>query len=527
MQLSYQTITDYNHSRSNTNKSRVCHAPFVNLNFEQNGNVRACCYNTEHILGKWPEQSIESIWFGAKSEALRSYIKNNDLGGGCLECGKMITVGNYQGVRAKYYDEFSSNNPFNLVSGLLNKLIARPELPRVMEFELSNECNLECVMCNGHFSSSIRKNREHLPAIISPYNEKFVDELEPFIPYLTDAKFLGGEPFMIDIYLSIWERIRKINPKIRIHITTNGTFLNNRIKDLLEDLNAGIILSIDSINKDTYAKIRVNGNFEKVMNNLEYFIDYTKRKKTFISIAACPITENWKELPELLEFCLAKNIALYFNAVFTPFELSLREQSIDTQTEILHFLESYPLPQGKSIDTNPRRLSVNTYLDFIKQLKGWLNERKQLLSEKENRLKQFDTETIATSNYSSNASLGSIDQISDAISSITTIENTGDFAKEKELKTHLGTLLIATPRGQLFDAFMAYIAFQNKFERKEGVNETGAKESILYFTNLIDTHAKRDQILAHLASLSPLFFAKWIQENSLETMKENLELFFN
>jgi MoaA/NifB/PqqE/SkfB family radical SAM enzyme len=199
----------------------------------------------------------------------------------------MLEAGNYHGVRARYYDEFAPNTLGPRLNYLKQSLGGAVPYPRVMEFELSNTCNLECIMCNGYFSSSIRKNREHLPPIESPYNDKFVDELDEFIPHLTDAKFLGGEPFMIDIYLSIWERIRKLNPNIRIHITTNGTFLNNRIKDLLEGLKAGIILSIDSVNKETYPKIRVNGSYDKVMENLEYFRDYTKRKSTFLSMAAC------------------------------------------------------------------------------------------------------------------------------------------------------------------------------------------------------------------------------------------------
>ena len=37
---------------------------------------------------------------------LRNLIAENSLGGGCIECGRMIEAGNFQGVRAKYYDEF-------------------------------------------------------------------------------------------------------------------------------------------------------------------------------------------------------------------------------------------------------------------------------------------------------------------------------------------------------------------------------------------------------------------------------------
>src|SRR5687767_12892811 len=107
MQLSQDVINGYNNSRFGTNKAVICHAPFVNLNFEQNGNVRACCYNSKHVLGTWPQHKIKDMWQGKQAEDLRKYILDNNLGGGCIECGKMLVSKNYQGVRARYYDEYA------------------------------------------------------------------------------------------------------------------------------------------------------------------------------------------------------------------------------------------------------------------------------------------------------------------------------------------------------------------------------------------------------------------------------------
>ncbi|MES2622264.1 MAG: radical SAM protein [Bacteroidota bacterium] len=524
MILSPEILKSYNQSRINTDKRLVCHAPSLNINFEQNGNARACCYNTEHILGKWPQQSIKQMWEGEKANELREYIRDNNFGGGCIECGRMIEAGNYHGVRAKYYDEFGAGVFSSRFNSLMNKFTGKISYPKVMEFELSNTCNLECVMCNGYFSSSIRKNREKLPAIESPYNEKFVDELEEFIPHLTDAKFLGGEPFMIDIYLSIWERILKINPSIRIHITTNGTFLNNRIKNLLEGLHAGIIMSMDSVVKETYQKIRVNGNYEKVMENLEYFMDYSKRKKTFISIAACPIVYNWKELPGMLEFCLSKNIALYFNAVFTPFELSLREQTIELQEEILAYLESYPLPSIKGPATLPRNLSIHAYTDFIKQLKGWLEERKQVLKQKDEKVTQIVTETEAIVEIDPSV-VWSVEKISSVLLSITSIEGKGLFDEEKKMKRELEQLLIATPKGKLQDSLACFLSLHDKFDSDHSLEEQQQKLSA--FSQYIEAHAKRNQALGHLSTLSPLFIAGWFNQTNAEQMQLMMEQFLS
>lgn len=517
MILSADLLKAYNQTRQANSKSLACHAPFVNLNFEQNGNVRACCYNTTHILGKWPENSITEIWQGEKANELRQYIQQNNFGGGCTECGKMIEVGNYQGVRAKYYDEFSSSFFSSPIEKIKTALTGKLGWPKVMEFELSNECNLECVMCNGYFSSSIRKNREKLPPIPSPYNDKFVDELEPFIPHLTDAKFLGGEPFMIEIYLRIWERIRKINPNIRIHITTNGTFLNNRVKELLEGLRAGIILSIDSVNRETYPKIRVNGNFDKVMENLEYFRDYTQRKKTFLSIAACPITLNWQELPQLLSFCIEKNVALYFNAVFSPQALSLREQTPEYLQNVISFLEKNPAPVSTKHAQSPEQLSINAYNDFIHLLKGW-HQEKQSWNEMEQRTASAVKDNTAAA-YQFNFTGEPLTDIRYLIGEIKNSQNTEDREKLIQLQQHLQTKFTALPAEKLWEGLLCY------FTEKEASEDL--QQKIKKIAEMINSHEQKNKVLVQLVIFPPQSLAMFLKEMPFESLAENLMRHFS
>jgi MoaA/NifB/PqqE/SkfB family radical SAM enzyme len=523
MQLHPKVIEQYAASRSHTYKGIVCHAPFVSLNFEQNGNVRACCYNTKDILGTWPQQSLREIWWGKKARMLREHIRNNDLGGGCSECGNMIIAGNHHGVRARYFDEYAPNGLGTRLHYFRNQLTGYVHYPRVLEFELSNECNLECVMCNGYFSSSIRKNREKLPPIVSPYNDRFVDELDEFIPHITDAKFLGGEPFMIEIYLKIWERILKIKPSVRIHITTNGTFLNHRIKDLLEGLKAGIIVSIDAVKEETYNKIRINGNFKKVMENLSYLLDYTQRKRTFISMAACPIIYNWKELPEMLSFCLERNIALYFNAVFTPEELSLREQPIELLQEIISYLESNPAPEKQGNPLSPRNLSIEAYNDFIKLLKGWLRERKTILKEKSERLQQVKIEEIATDIKYEQVTWNA-DVFLKLLHQLTDISGKGYFEEEKKLQSRLASMLLSCNADDLNEVFTAYLLFYIRFSKLK--NAMPDAEKVKFLSELIASHPQRNAVLVQISKVPPVQLGGLFFNRELADLQNDLKTFF-
>ncbi len=369
-----EVLNQYNKVRHKTDTSVVCHAPFVSMNFEQNGNVRACCYNTQHILGKWPEQTIREIWESKDAETLRKYISKNDLGGGCSMCAHALMAKNFAGSRAIFYDAQVAGKIPSSISFIKHKLGLKHRYPKVMEFEISNQCNLECVMCNGHFSSSIRKNREKLPPLHSPYNDKFVEELEEFLPHLTDAKFLGGEPFMIDIYYKIWDRIKAVNPKMKVHITTNGTMLNQRIKDLVESFRTIIIISLDSLNKETYERIRVRSNFDNVMANIDYYHEYSLKSKNIFSIAVCPMIYNWKELPELQKFCIEKNATMHFNTVEYPKHLSLRILPPEELENIIQYLGKSSLEELPGGENDIRNTSVRTYNNFIHLLKDWKNQ---------------------------------------------------------------------------------------------------------------------------------------------------------
>lgn len=350
--LSNALVKAYNQHRPMGAKQYLCYAPFKNIYFGHYGRAVACCYNRTHVLGEYPAQSIKEIWFGKQAEKLREYIKHNDLALGCFGCKQHIVSGNYDGSKSKQYDQHTLN---------------KNKYPSVMEFELSNVCNLECEMCNGNFSSLIRAKRENLPPLHIPYDNKFVDQLEEFIPYLDEVKFYGGEPFLIDIYYEIWDRIIKINPNVRISVQTNGTTLNSRLKDLMEKIDFHINVSFDSLQKEAYESIRKNANYERVLENIAYFKDYCKRKNTFFGISVCAMQQNWRELPDFINYCNNMDVPVYFHTVSFPLSCSIRAMVASEIDEIKAYLERFDFAE----DTPTQKKNKVHYFDFIKQIENW------------------------------------------------------------------------------------------------------------------------------------------------------------
>ena len=347
-----ELLEEFNRHRIPRNVPPFCFSPFNSLLFESDGSVFPCCHNYKYYYGSYPMDSIDKIWNGQKMQKFRKAIKKGDLSNGCDVCRFDIDSGCFDTVQSIMFDNFPVNqNGF----------------PSMLDFKLDNTCNLECIMCDGMHSGSIRRNRENRSKLVSPYDEAFLEQLDKFIPYLHTARFSGGEPFLIDIYYRIWERIIDLNPGCILRVQTNGSILNDRIKDLLERGNFELNLSIDSFNKETYLSIRKNSDFEKAMENILYFSDYSKRKGRFFGVTICPIRSNWKELPDIVRHCNRLNAIIWFSNVWLPPQVALWSLNSRELLEIYTTLKEAIL----SSDNNVERDNLKIFKDFVIVLQKW------------------------------------------------------------------------------------------------------------------------------------------------------------
>lgn len=368
MAIQSEVVTAYNDVRACRDKRSLCHAPGYSLYFGRDGLVSACCYSRPNALGRYPDQSIAQIWFGDKRKELRGQMRRNILPKGCEICADQLRAGNFKGLLAGQFDSLAAMDTF--ATQLMSLLRTPAAYPSRMEFELSNKCNLECSMCNGFFSSSIRSNRERLPALPQVYDAQFVEQLRPFVPHLTDAKFLGGEPFLVDLYYEIWELFIENNPTCNISITTNATVYTEKVKRVLEKLNCQIVVSLDSLTKDTYESIRKNAVFSRTLTNLEAFTAINRGKGKRLTLAICPMVSNWHELPEILSYANSRGMRVFFNTVISPKSQSLKYLTSRKQGEIIAFLRQSPKPSS-----DPQEAHNYAALDGVcQQLQLWRDE---------------------------------------------------------------------------------------------------------------------------------------------------------
>lgn len=351
-ELTKEILDEYNQNRPDGPKEKICYTPHKSIYFGHFGKAIACCYNRNFVLGEYPAQSVHDIWFGEKAQELRAYMDQNNLDHGCRLCLTQLVSRNFANAKASHSDEqrFNDNG-----------------YPSVMEFELSNTCNLECTMCNGDFSSLIRKNREDRPPVAMVYDDMFVRQLDEFIPHLQEMKFFGGEPFLIDIYYQIWERAVTLNPSIRLTVQTNGTVLNQRVKDICAKGNFHISVSIDSLEKENYERIRKNAKFERVMENLEWFRSHCHGNDMFFGISVCAMRQNWHELPEFVTFCNDREIPVFFHTVTHPRECTFAHTPRPQLEDIAQTLGKVKLPGNTPLQRKNRRQLQDT-VNYVQKM---------------------------------------------------------------------------------------------------------------------------------------------------------------
>jgi len=353
--IKHKYLQEYNSHRIPKENFIFCQSPFNSLLFESDGTVYPCCHNYKYNFGKYPLQSIKEIWTNRKINIFKRAIKNNNLSLGCDVCKFDIENKCYNTVQALMFDNFPVN---------------KNGYPSMLDFMLENTCNLECVMCNGLHSSTIRKHRENREYLKSPYDDNFILQLEEFIPYLHTARFSGGETFLIDIYYKIWEKIIEINPKCKIRVQTNATTLNNKVKEILNKGNFEINVSLDSITKSNYEKIRVHSNFEKVIDNIKYYSYYSWGKNNIFGITICPMRFNWRELPDLVRFCNSVNALIWFSVVWLPPNVAIWTLDSENLKEIYLTLSKIKLSENNQIESENNKY----YQDLLKVINKWYKD---------------------------------------------------------------------------------------------------------------------------------------------------------
>ena len=344
--LDAEIFSEYNKFRPLGAKKHFCYVPFSSMTLCVDGKVYACSYNRKALLGTVPEMTLKEIWFGKTAKTLRNHHLNNDLSFGCQHCKFFFDKRKFTDLKPHEFDQYATTSPH--------------AFPRVLEFELSNICNLECQMCSGYNSSMIRKNRDKLPALKNKYDGLFLEELKEFIPYLKEAKFYGGEPFMIPLHYKIWDLMMEMNPAIEYFVITNGTHWNDRIEQVLRKGRFNIAVSIDSLDPDRLKKIRKNVDVDLLFSNINKLNAICKEKRAGFTLSFTMQQENRYDLPKMIEYCNELDAQIFISYLENPIKFAISQLSKEELENLLVDFKKYKFPKT----THNQKHNYNSFEEY-------------------------------------------------------------------------------------------------------------------------------------------------------------------
>jgi len=206
-------------------------------------------------------------------------------------------------VDKRNFQEVGSTDPTRSVVPETELLVN--QIPGELIFDFDYTCNFKCPSCR---TEVINWNKHHL---IRPINHQIVNKIKTLIiDQIQDQpvtiRWAGGEPFISDAYQDLLRYIINTkNPNIQNVIQTNGSYLNSLLVEELLPYIKDLRISFDAGTPETYSKIRVNGNWEKLIKNVAHVKNIITKNgyDTMLTADFVVQLDNFREIPEFFDVC--------------------------------------------------------------------------------------------------------------------------------------------------------------------------------------------------------------------------------
>jgi MoaA/NifB/PqqE/SkfB family radical SAM enzyme len=181
------------------------------------------------------------------------------------------------------------------------------EIPKNLIFDFDYTCNFRCPSCRTEL---INNNKHH---VIRSINDQIVNKLKHLVidqiqSQPIEIRWCGGEPFISDVYMELLEYILATGKQnIKHIIQTNGSYLRSKsemLEKLLPTLQE-LRISFDAATEDTYKKIRVNGQWNQLLDNVRWVQHIIEKNQHPLQITADFVVQldNYKEIPDFVKLC--------------------------------------------------------------------------------------------------------------------------------------------------------------------------------------------------------------------------------
>lgn len=318
-----------------------CPLPWIHLATRPDGDIRLCCTSNASGAGTLDnkvaglitkdgnrmnlrEHTVEEVWNSEFMKETRLQMLNGEIPSSCTKCFNEENLG----IKSKRNWETEVWKQRIDLDSIIARTGDDGSLPvsiPYFDLRLGNLCNLKCVMCSPHDSSSwikdwkiqFPKYKSNMLIDDQGWDQKtdytwyqkssFLTSMKDQARYIKELYFAGGEPLLIPEHYNILRFMvdEGFSTECSLRYNSNGTTITEELLELWNKFKSvKFNFSIDAVGKKN-DYIRYPSSWDDLVQNLK-FLDETPNHIT-VNIACAVQALNICYLDELVEWKLAQN----------------------------------------------------------------------------------------------------------------------------------------------------------------------------------------------------------------------------
>lgn len=291
----------------------MCSLPWFQVDIRYTGYVQPCCMMG--AIGSIHDDDILSIWNGNNYRFLRHKLATHDLQGTpCEHCAHRLS-GSWQAFPeyALKDDLIRKANFDKAQEHYRNGDVLLTSKPVSYRMDVTNECNLNCIMCDQNHDPKTYSNR---------FPKSFIDHffIEGLFELAGEIVLVGGEPLFVPESVEILKSAAELGPgECQLNLQTNGLLIDKYWNEIKAFRNAYFAISMDGCSANTYEKIRRGGSWNTlvtILEKLKITIAAEGWRKWNIYHAHVVMRSNILELPRMLEFAHKYGAGVGFSPMY-------------------------------------------------------------------------------------------------------------------------------------------------------------------------------------------------------------------
>lgn len=189
--------------------------------------------------------------------------------------------------------------------------------PKEINLCYDRSCNLSCPSCRKNFFFIKKDSEEYV--LKTRLNDFIIDFIHRSNHEIQINCTGSGDPFASNIFQDFLSKLDyNKNNKIKILIQTNGVLFTQenwlKISNIQNLKHKSVLISLDAATEDTYNKIRVGGDWNKLMKNLEFVCElYDYNYLDHVQLDFVVQQKNFREIPQFVKIAQHFGFGAYFS----------------------------------------------------------------------------------------------------------------------------------------------------------------------------------------------------------------------